>query len=118
MRKEGREKQQPASRTKPEASPPEKPVTREPDPRVASSQGGAAEPPFAGLKQFGENVYQTPAGAVLRLDPASSEVLEVVFDGKVRADKSKGGRLTIRYGDVLVEYSVDGTRVTGKLKLR
>ena len=102
----GRRKVAPAA-----AAPPAKPEPSPPDP-VPERLG---ELETAGLKKFSDNVYLAPGGAIVRLD--GDRVVEVVFEGKVQAERTRFG-LRVRFGDLVADFSIEGLQANYHLDRR
>jgi hypothetical protein len=83
-----------------------------PDPAVPDRLG---ELETAGLKKFSDNVYLAPGGAIVRLD--GDRVVEVVFEGKVQAERTRFG-LRVRFGDLVADFSIEGLQANYHLDRR
>ena len=97
--------------------PPPKPAT----PAAPSAPAAPEVPPrlgeleTAGLKKFSDNVYLAPGGAIIRLD--GDRVVEVVFEGKVQAERTRFG-LRVRFGDLVADFSIEGLQANYHLDRR
>jgi len=112
-RRESRESERPARRrTAPAAAaPPPKP-----DPPAAPPvPDRLGELETAGLKKFSDNVYLAPGGAIVRLN--GDRVVEVVFEGKVQAERTRFG-LRVRFGDLVADFSIEGLKANYHLDRR
>ena len=71
------------------------------------------EPPapfgLRGLKPFGEDVYQSPGGVVLRIRRSGEEweLDEVAFEGRALLRRREQG-LSVELGDVRLQFGADG----------
>jgi hypothetical protein len=99
QRREERATAQPATSKKPASPPPPPPP---PEPKLPARVG---ELETAGFKKFSENVFLAPGGAIVRLD--GDRVVEVVYEGKVQAERTRFG-LRVRFGDLVADYSIEG----------
>lgn len=92
--------QQPAARTPPKAAPP----PPAPKPEAPAPLG------LKGLKQFSEEVYESPRGVILRIhrEGESWELQEVTFEGRVLIRRRRDG-LSLEVGDVRLQFGADGT---------
>ena len=91
-----------ASASAPPPPPRPKPAAPPPEPPLPSRLG---ELETAGLKKFSENVFLAPGGAIVRMD--GDRVAEVVYEGKVQAERTRFG-LRVRFGDLVADYSIEG----------
>lgn len=72
------------------------------------------EPPaplgLKGLKQFSDEVYESPAGVILRVRREGDgwELQEVTFEGRVLVRRRADG-LALEVGDVRLQFGPDGT---------
>jgi hypothetical protein len=104
QRREERESAPPPARRTAASAPPPAPSTppKPPEPEVPSRLG---ELETAGMKKFSDNVYLAPGGAIVRLD--GDRVVEVVYEGKVQAERTRFG-LRVRFGDLVADFSIEG----------
>lgn len=84
------------------AAPPAKPKPR-PKPEPPAPFG------LRGLRPFGEDVYQSPAGVVLRIRRSGEEweLEEVAFEGRALLRRREAG-LSVELGDVRLQFGADG----------
>lgn len=96
----------PATPPKPKAVPPAPP----PEPKLPARVG---ELETAGLKKFSENVFLAPGGAIVRMD--GDRVVEVVYEGKVQAERTRFG-LRVRFGDLVADFSIESLQANYHLE--
>ena len=102
QKREERAEKASASASAPPPPPRPKPAAPPPEPPLPSRLG---ELETAGLKKFSENVFLAPGGAIVRMD--GDRVAEVVYEGKVQAERTRFG-LRVRFGDLVADYSIEG----------
>jgi hypothetical protein len=79
----------------------------------AAPKRAKPEPPapfgLRGLKPFGEDVYQSPGGVVLRIRRSGEEweLEEVAFEGRALLRRRQAG-LSVELGDVRLQFGADG----------
>ena len=100
QRREERATAKPA--TLPAPKKPAAPPAPPPEPKLPARIG---ELETGGLKKFSENVFLAPGGAIVRMD--GDRVVEVVYEGKVQAERTRFG-LRMRFGDLVADYSIEG----------
>ena len=59
------------------------------------------------MQKVSENVYRSPAGVVIRTRRRGDdwEVAEVVFDGPAQVKREGDGKIKLKIGDVVIDYS-------------
>ena len=84
-----------------------------PSPPATPKAKPRPEPPapfgLRGLKPFGEDVYQSPGGVVLRIRRSGEdwELEEVAFEGRALLRRRESG-LSVELGDVRLQFGADG----------
>jgi hypothetical protein len=94
-------RREPRPETRPEPEPVEAPPAEKPAPPRREAPAIRALRSRTALRPTFENVYVSPEGVILRL--AEGEVSHVTFEGSVDL-RRRDGVLTIRVGDVLLEF--------------
>ncbi len=96
-------------------APPKKPASppSPPPPPAPELPARLGELETAGLKKFSENVFLAPGGAIVRMD--GDRVVEVVYEGKVQAERTRFG-LRMRFGDLVADYSIEGLQANYHLE--